>query len=35
MHFLSEELEVYIEQHSQSEPELLAQLVNQLQQIDL
>ena len=26
MHFLSEELELYIEQHSQNEPELLAQL---------
>lgn len=26
MHFISEELELYIEQHSQSEPELLAQL---------
>lgn len=26
MHFISEELELYIEQHSQNEPELLAQL---------
>ena len=26
MHFLSEDLEIYIENHSQNEPELLAQL---------